>query len=273
MEIDPRLDSLMTFSEVKKRKFVELFQTFLWNILSYLIEYLPFSDSIINSLDFVLLDNSLFVLKEKILTFDEIFGITSKDNKIELCEEINTLISTNINWMRIESRNSSLHLWDLIEFANDRNQNGDNEYKHLTKIFRLAHILPTSSACIEQSFSSLKFIKNLLRNSLREETVQSLIIIAQEFKDKDIIISEEMLHRYNSVKESLNKRKSILTVKEIPLENIAEETASSNPNMGFDELNEHPNKRKEFEGKYAKGQVIWKIFSKLKDSKAEFRNR
>jgi len=81
MEIDPRLDSLMAFSEAKKRKFVELFQTFLWNILSYLIEYLPFSDSIVNSLDFFLLDNSSFVLKEKNFTFDGIFGTTRKLTK------------------------------------------------------------------------------------------------------------------------------------------------------------------------------------------------
>ena len=264
LEVDPHLEAVLEFSEAKKKKFTELFQKFLWNIISYLVLYLPYSNSITTCLDFVTLNDSPLLLKEKILTFDEIFGITNKTEKIELCEEINDLISSNINWMQIKAQNSSLYLWDLFNGVNEKNDNGEIKYKHLKKIFNIVHSLPTSSACIEQSFSTLKFIKNLLRNSLREETVQSLLVIAQEFRNKEISITETMLNRYCDVKEALKIRKSGSNLKEISFNQPTEEVSPEililqEKDVNFEEhlkqdAPDNNNKRIEYWGKYSKDE-------------------
>jgi len=47
-------------------------------------------------------------------------------------------------------------------------------------------------------------VKNSLLNSLNEDTTQSLLVIAQELKEKEIAISSEMLNLYYQLKEELN---------------------------------------------------------------------
>ena len=84
---------------------------------------------------------------------------------------------------------------------------GINKYDLLSRILKTAHALPTSSACIEQSFSTLKLVKKAIRSNLEEKTTQSLILIAQEFGEKPIAITEKMLNLYHQAKEALNKRK------------------------------------------------------------------
>ena len=114
------------------------------------------------------------------------------------------LNSINIDWTRIKAQGSSVLLWDLIKSSSSRDENGESVFKLLAKVFDVAHSLPTSSSCIEQTFSSLKLVKNSLRNSLNEETAQSLLVIAQEFKEKEITISSEILNLYYQLKEELN---------------------------------------------------------------------
>ena len=208
LEIDSRLNVLKDYNSSSKKKFAEIFQIFLAKIFSLLISYLPLSDPIINTLDFVSLSDSSKILKEKILCFNEIFNLVPKENQKALCEEINHLISSNIDWARIKSQESSLYLWDLIEGSSSRDSDGDTKYKFLKLIFKISHALPTSSACIEQSFSTLKFVKNLLRSNLQEETTQSLLIISQEFRHKDIVISRKLLESFGQIKKELNDRKS-----------------------------------------------------------------
>jgi len=169
---------------------------------------LPFQDPLIDSLDFVSLADSPQILKEKILKFNEILEIIPKTSLQGLCEEINNLAYSNIDWVRLKSQGSSLYMWDILRCNNYIPEKQEQGQSLLNKVFSVAHSLSTSSACIEQSFSCLKLVKNLLRSSLREETTQSLMIISQEFRDKPIVITQEMLTLYEKIKSELNSRKT-----------------------------------------------------------------
>jgi len=117
------------------------------------------------------------------------------------CEEINNLCAANFDWARFKAQDSTLYFWNLIEKSSSKNQDGSSKYKLLSKVLRVTHSLPTSSDYIEQSFSCLKFIKNNLRSNLREETTLSLILIAQEFSNRKIIITDRMIDLYSKAKE------------------------------------------------------------------------
>jgi len=194
-EIDHRLLELEELTPEEKKQFANIFQTFLANVLHYLIHYLPFDDKLINNLDFITLNFKPQELKEKILSFNKTFEIIAQDQVKDLCEEISALVSSNIDWARIKSQESTLYLWDIIECSSSKNEDGSSKYQLLSKILQTAHALPTSSACIEQSFSSLKLVKKAIRSNLHERTTQSLMLIAQEFLDKPIIITDKLLNK------------------------------------------------------------------------------
>ena len=102
------------------------------------------------------------------------------------------------------SMSSSLYLWDLVPNTTD--------FTYLSVIFLAAHSLPTSSAPVEQTFSSLKLIKSNLRNRLQENILQSLMMISEEFKSNNhenrIIVSNEMIEYFNRAHQDLCFRKS-----------------------------------------------------------------
>ena len=158
-------------------------------------------------LGFVTLNPTPENLRSKILTFSNTFGLVPVLETQKLSDEITKLCNEDILWARSIAKNSSLYLWDLIEGTSET-IDGIPKYYHLSTIFRTAHSLPTSSAGIEQSFSTLKFVKNVLRSNLLEETTQSLLYIAQRYQNNEIEVSESMVEMYNNIKEKLNRRKS-----------------------------------------------------------------
>jgi len=67
-------------------------------------------------------------------------------------------------------------------------------------------LLPPSSANVEQCFSVLK--SNII-NSLKEETLESLILIHEEFRDeKSIKITDRLPMLYDEMKQKMNENKS-----------------------------------------------------------------
>jgi len=134
-------------------------------------------------------------------------------------------------------------LWDIIESSSSKTKEGKTKYENLSRILRIAHALPTSSACIEQSFFSLKFIKNNLRSNLKEKTIESLILISQEFSNKEVIITQTMLESYHKIKEELNQRKS---QNNSPVEEeIKSSLEPSNPTIMEIESSKEPNQEEE----------------------------
>jgi len=172
-----------------------------------LLYYLPFDDELVKTLDFVCLSHEHDELKKKILSFNKEFNIISFDKINELSKEIAELNEENMFLFRKDAKKSSLYLWDLIKQANNYPAE-DFRYKHLDKIFKIAHALPTSSANVEQSFSMLKLIQSSIRNRLHEETIQALMMISEEFRNVKISISDEMIDLYDQYKEELNRKKN-----------------------------------------------------------------
>ena len=93
-------------------------------------------------------------------------------------------------------------------------EDGETIYKHLSKIFEIAHALPTSSAPVEQTFSCLKLIISDLRSRLNEETAQALIMINEEFRNGDFTISEEMLELFEETKNQMIAEKIQVRLKD-----------------------------------------------------------
>ena len=118
-----------------------------------------------------------------------------------------SLVNLDITKELDTAKLSSLYLWDLIERRSD--------FSYLPQIFRIAHSLPISSATVEQTFSVMKLMKTAIRNRLQESTLQSLLMIHQEFKDcsKDsrISVSDEVIRLFSNAKDDLNSRKSYLS--------------------------------------------------------------
>jgi len=201
-DLDKDLFQLENLSEDEKKLFAKDFQSFIAKIFNRLIYYLPFADELINTLDFVNLNQEPDELKKKILVFNKALNIVSFEKINELVKEINQLNEENLILAKKEAKRSSLFLWDLIKQFNDQ------EYKLLDKIFLTAHALPTSSAAVEQSFSYLKLIKSAVRNRLHEDTVQSLILINEEHRDKNIVIPDKIIELFEEQSEERNKRKN-----------------------------------------------------------------
>jgi len=98
-------------------------------MLSHMIYYFPLDSRTIDALDFVALNQSSHVLKEKILYFNKVFEIIPVDQIKTLCQEINNLCATNFDWARIKAQESTLYLWDLIENSSPKNLDGSKKYE------------------------------------------------------------------------------------------------------------------------------------------------
>jgi len=102
---------------------------------------------LIDILDFVELKDEFPVLKSKIKTFNNKFNIIKEEEKENLKSELVKLKDIKVEYYRNNST-SLLHMWDCIE--------KEEKLELLSKITKVAQTLPTSSASIEQSFSTLK---------------------------------------------------------------------------------------------------------------------
>jgi len=89
-----------------------------------------------------------------------------------------------------------------------------NHFSYLSQIFKIVQTLPTSSSPVEQTFSLMKLVKTAIRNRLQDKTLQSLLMINQEYKDcnkdKRIVVADEVVNLFNQNKDDLNFRKSRL---------------------------------------------------------------
>ena len=205
--LDNVIDEFGSKYRVLKEKNIEIqedftciFHNFIGKILNLLIEYLPLNDSLIDILDFVELKDDYPTLKDKVRQFNKKFNIIEEENMIELKEELIKLKNAKLEFHRNNSI-SLLHLWDRLE--------KEEKLIFLPKIMKVAQSLPTSSATIEQSFSIIKLLKTSLRNKLSQSSLEGLIFVGQEFRDKkDFIISDKMVELYNSIKKSFNDQKS-----------------------------------------------------------------
>ena len=152
-DVDSRLIKISSMESEEKLKLIEQFQAFLSKLLSLLLKELPFENEIIGLLDFVTLNLSSENLRSKILQFSNKFRLIPFEDLQKLSDEINMLCNEDLLWARISAKGSSLYLWDLVESSSESIE-GVSKYNILSRIFKTAHTLPTSSAGLAEFFSS-----------------------------------------------------------------------------------------------------------------------
>ena len=205
-----QLKRLETVTPEIEEEFANIFQPYIWNLLKLLSEKLPLDDSLINILDFGTLNEEKTEIKRKILEFNKKFKVIVTNEGIEdFNRELDGLLDRDLFCHRKESKESSLRLWDMIKASHN-----EGKYKLFDQIMQTAHVLPTSSATIEQAFSKVKFVKNALRSSLAESATQSLMFFAKRYQDEEIKISDDIVKAYHELIADLNRRRSGSNVRE-----------------------------------------------------------
>ena len=201
-EIDSKFTSLNTQNAEAQLDFFSVFSKFLGSILDSLAGYLPLENDMVEIIDFVELKDTYPSLKEKISKFCEKFDIIKEEMKSQFKQELIQLkgiLQSKILFYK-ETSIDTLHLWDLLE--------KEEKLEILPRIARIAETLPTSSAPVEQSFSIVKLLKTDIRNSLTEESLEGLMLVGEEFREKQYLnSSKEMLDRYNIVKADFYLKK------------------------------------------------------------------
>jgi len=192
---------------------IKTFRDFLMNLLEKLLYYLPYKDETIQALSFLSLDDEKDDIKAKIFEFNKVYNVIPSDEEDIISDEINDLFSLQVVWMRKEANGSSLNFWNLIEqtyhIKDAKTKNAEHRFPCLSKIIRFAHAFAPSSANVEQCFSVLKLMKSELRNSLKEKTLESLILLHEEFKDdKPIQVPNRLIEIFDEMKRRLNEQKS-----------------------------------------------------------------
>ena len=219
--IDAKIfDDVKKLQNPQKQEFYNVCKEILGKLLKYLQNYLPLSDPIIETLDFVRLEGPFGEIKKKISDFNNLFGLYEPGH---LVSEFNCIQTLGIKVLRGDDEKSGLELWDYIE---------EKGFPILADIARFAYTLPTTSANVEQTFSVTKLFKTTQRNRMSEETLEALLLIAEEYfrcqtpnNPEDLfgklIISRKIQDKYR------NKRQAdSLKRKTHPTENLQNELAS-----------------------------------------------
>ena len=156
VEFNPKFLEVKEATVEVRSEFVEFCQNFLKSLLSWLVEYLPIDDVIVNALTFVSLPINTQQLRKNILCFNQHYKIHSAESEENLKQEINELSKLNIDWMRQIAGDSALKLWDLIEATynkeNIQSKDAGKKFPLLSTVFNTAHTIATTSATIEQTF-------------------------------------------------------------------------------------------------------------------------
>ena len=153
-KVETKLEPLILAQNLnsKKQEFATLFQNFLAKLLKFLSIHLSLKDEVVQLVDFVELKAPPHILENKILKFNNLFHIFPKESIPQITQEITKLVNIDITKDQVLSKNPTLHLWDRIERISN--------FKYLPMIFRMAHVLPTSSADVEATFSQVKTYQN-----------------------------------------------------------------------------------------------------------------
>ena len=209
----------------KKTEVINFCKSFLLKLIHGLVIYLPLGNKEIKLFDFVKLEKKEEV-KQKTLEFNKVFQLNH--DELLIVKEINNLFGEEF----FRSR-SSLETWAWIESQyNQKTLKHKPEFPVLSEIFKLAHVLPVSSAGVEQSFSTLKMLKTSLRSQLKESTVESLMLIQQDYDPmKSFEISPRLLEIYTETRKQYEKIKIQFESKGSDFFNDIEEEKSLNPKI------------------------------------------
>jgi len=182
--------------------FINIFYQFIGNLLNQLKKYLPFTNEVLHASSFIELKDSLPILEDKLMLFNQIFNLVS-ENELKFCVFPQLLRLREFgfeNFQRSESDNA-LTIWQRIEKT--------GKYPSLVKFFRLSQILPVSSSNVEQSFSTIKLFMTEKRNMLSNEALEGLLLIHQKYSNfEEIQLPVNIDQSFLKMKEEMNQQKN-----------------------------------------------------------------
>ena len=158
-----------------------------------LVNYLPLGDKVLKAVSFIDFQGCYNDLVANIEIFNDRFKVFDKDELQEkVYAQVLALKTYGFHKYKNSKDDSVYVIWDNIAKT--------QKYNDLCKLAKLALSLPTSSSDIEQGFSVLKLYRTDQRNSLREETLDGLMLVKEEFKDQDeIVIKQAIIDIYNQI--------------------------------------------------------------------------
>ena len=106
-------------------------------------------------------------MNENIEKFNKYFAIIPEENSSGPRTEVRKLASKQHFQYEDEQDFSILRVWDNIE----RDKSDSFELKIFPQVIRAVQALPTSSVGIEQTFSTVKLVKTLIKNQLGPESI------------------------------------------------------------------------------------------------------
>lgn len=185
--------SFTSFPTQDFEDFSKTFKNFIGKLLNLLIKYLPFNNKILTNLSFIEFNAPYEELITNIQIFNNCFGIFDQQYLTDkIFPQVLALRTFGFNKYKTSSKESPFLIWNNISKS--------QKYPDLCKIARFALTLPTSSSNIEQAFSLIKLYRTSQRNRLKDETLEGLTLMKEEYKNLDkIVISSKVINRYNEL--------------------------------------------------------------------------
>lgn len=174
-KIHGNFETLTNLETDKKTKWISNYQNYISQLLAKFIKKMPFENEMLGIVDFLELKDKYVTLEQKLAKFNDMFQVVEKEElRNEVFSQLLRLRDTGFDFYCQNSMETSRNIWATIEKS--------KKYPALIKFAKLAQILPTSSADIEQAFSIIKLFKTEQRNSLSAESLEGCLLINQKYK-------------------------------------------------------------------------------------------
>ena len=205
IKVEPqRMQGLTRLINQEEEEFVSIFKKFLARTLYLITDYLPLNHKTIDTLDLVQDFCNFGYMDEKVSILNNYFGIIGQEKAAELRAEVRKLASRKRSKYEDGKSNNILQVWDNIE----RDKTDGFVFHLLPQIVRAAQALPTTSSDVEQGFSMIKLVKTLIRNQLKEESLEAIMLIIQEYSNRRILLPADLIQSFIDFKMSFNEKKN-----------------------------------------------------------------
>jgi len=213
-----KLIDLKCLSANQKKDFLKGTRAYIQSTLQAMIKRLPLDHKIINH--FKVLNFQDFSRSSWIKLIEAFPNIIDDENKAlnELSNLRDLILNKKFTLHQEDEKGKNLKQeYDVLYAWKSFERNYGKEFPNITKLGTSILAFPTSTASVEREFKQLKAIKTLNRTSLKEETLDS-ILIAKDMITEDLISDKRFVNsiysRYSALTHQDNiKNKEIVSRK------------------------------------------------------------
>ncbi len=183
-------DSLANNTPQFRQKFFVAAKRFLDTAALRIREYLPLKNQLIMSVDCFLMNRNS-AIKELDSLASHFTNVISKDEFMKFSLELDRLAISGtriMNNLKISPSSKALEIWFQEH----------NEYPLICKLVRAIAAYPYSTAGLERTFSKVTDIKTIKRNRLDTKNLEACLLIKQEYGDKELEFTTDVLDRYSN---------------------------------------------------------------------------